>query len=89
MINGYNCSPYSMQKESEEISKTDSGEFLHDHGDGFFQKVALDAAAEEDETLERLIPDPEKEEIPLSRRRERRQNMSLRKMFKRAFGGGK
>ena len=86
LINGYNCKEYELDDTLRHM-RADSGEFLHGEGDEF-TKIALDAAAEEDSTLEQPLPDPEKKELPLSTRVQKTSNMSLKEMFKKVFGGG-
>jgi len=76
MIDGYNCTAHG------------DSEFLHGHGDEFTE-ATLDAAIEEDSTLEQPLPDPEKKEIPLSTRVQETSNMSLKEMFAKVFGGRK
>jgi len=84
MIDGYNC---SRHEEDTQMQKTDAGEMLHGHGDEFTQ-ATLDAAVEEDKSLEHPLPDPDKKEIPLPTRVQQTSSMSIKEMFKRAFGGG-
>lgn len=84
MIDGYNCSQYEVDETKRQM-QSDAGEFLHGQGDEFTE-ATLNAAIEEDSTLEQPLPDPEKDEIPLSTRVQETSKQSLKEMFKKVFG---
>jgi hypothetical protein len=93
MVDGYNCKPFYSETEEADTQRKDSGELLHGHGDEFDQAAidaaAIDAAVEEDKTLEQPLPDPQKTGIPISTRTSKEKHArSLKEMFKRVFGGG-
>ncbi len=85
MIDGYNCKEYEYD-ETLQQQRADSGEFLHGEGDEFTE-ATMEAAAEEDSTLEQPLPDPEKSEIRLPTKKGN-ETKTLKQMFKRVFGGG-
>lgn len=77
MVDGYNCNPFGDPVVvSEESSKPLQG------------TEDLEAAAEEDSTLEHPLPDPKKAQIPLSTKTKPGKNKSLKDMFKKVFGSG-
>ena len=78
MVDGYNCNPFGdpVVVVSEESSKPLQG------------TEDLEAAAEEDSTLEYPLPDPKKSQIPLSTKTKPGKNKSLKDMFKKVFGSG-
>ncbi|MHA1802241.1 MAG: hypothetical protein ACTSWJ_10935 [Candidatus Heimdallarchaeaceae archaeon] len=75
---------YSTEQEREDVVKKDSGEMLSEDAEEIEKQIMVDAAKRDDEV--KLIPDPDKREIPLVEHVQATSRMSIKEMLKRTFG---
>lgn len=75
---------FSTEAEMEKINRDDTGEMLSKEAEEIEKQILADAA-KRDESIEK-IPDPEKNEMPLSTRIQKTSRLSIKEMLRRRFG---